>query len=94
MFRKGPEEGSGVSRLPSGSFTIDAAGKVAVSTLPRAFPEAKLRQISDLVLGTFQAAREAHIPITELVVHFGALRLSARELRGGAIIFLAPRAFQ
>jgi hypothetical protein len=91
LFKKGGEEGPGVIPLPSGSFTIDAAGKVVVSTLPRAYPEAKLRQISELVLKGFASAREAQQPLTELVVQYGALRMTARELRGGAIIFLAPR---
>jgi len=43
------------------------------------------------VLSTFQAAREAGIPLTELIADYAALKLTARELRGGAIIFLAPR---
>ena len=94
MFKKGPEEEMVMTRLPSGSFTIDPAGKVVISTLPRAFPEARVRQIIDVVLGSFQAAREAHLPLSELVVHYAALRLTARELRGGAIIFLAPRALE
>ena len=47
--------------------------------------------LDDLVLSTFQAAREAGIPLTELIADYAALKLTARELRGGAIIFLAPR---
>ena len=31
------------------------------------------------------------IPLTELIADYSALKLTARELRGGAIIFLAPR---
>jgi len=80
-----------LARLPSGSFTLDPAGKIVASTLPHSFPESRLRQIGELVLATFQSAREARIPLTELIVDYATLRLTARELRGGAIIFLAPR---
>lgn len=80
-----------LARLPSGSFTLDPTGKIVASTLPHSFPEARLRQIGDLVLSTFQSAREAKIPLTELIADYSTLRLTARELRGGAIIFLAPR---
>lgn len=91
LFKKGPEESPGLTRLPSGSFTIDSAGKVVVSTLPRAYPQAKVAEISELVLRIFRTARDNQMPLNELVLHYAALRLTARELRGGAIIFLAPR---
>ncbi len=91
LFKKTVNEGPGLTRLPSGSYTIDAAGKVLVSTLPRAFPEAKLKEISHQVLQAFRLAREANMAVSEVVVHYASLRLTARELRGGAIIFLAPK---
>ncbi len=78
-------------RLPAGSFTVDPTGKIVASTLPHSFPESRLRQIGDLVLATFQSARDARIPLTELIADYATLRLTARGLRGGAIIFLAPR---
>jgi hypothetical protein len=78
-------------RLPTGSFTLDPSGRIVASTLPRSFPSERVRQIGDLVLSTFQAAREARIPLTELIAEYAALKLTARELRGGAIIFIAPR---
>jgi hypothetical protein len=84
----------GVIRLPSGSFTIDASGRVVVSTLPRSFPETLVKKISELVLTTFQSAQQAQLPLSEIVAHFATLKLTARELRGGAIIFLAPRTLE
>jgi len=93
-FRSKPQEAEATSalvRLPSGSCTVDPSGRIVASTLPRSFPDARLREITAAVLGTFQAAREAQIPLTEIVADYSALRLTARELRGGAIIFLAPR---
>lgn len=78
-------------RLPTGSFTVDPSGKIVASTLPHSFPESQMRRIADLILATFQSAREARIPLTEVIADYATLRLTARELRGGAIIFLAPR---
>jgi hypothetical protein len=31
------------------------------------------------------------MPLAEVSLHFGSLRITARELRGGAIIFLFPQ---
>jgi hypothetical protein len=93
-FRSKPKEAEAAPtlvRLPSGSCTIDPSGRLVASTLPRSFPESLLKEITTAILATFQGAREAQIPLTELVVDFSSLRMTARELRGGAIIFLAPR---
>ena len=43
------------------------------------------------VLELLREARTAQIPLTEVSLHFGSLRITARELRGGAIIFLFPQ---
>ena len=89
LSRRG--SGPGLMRLPTGSFTLDPSGRIVASTLPRSFPAVHVQQIGALVLATFRSAREAQIPLTELIADYAALRLTARELRGGAIIFLAPR---
>lgn len=78
-------------RLPSGSFTINSSGQVVASTLPQSFPAPLVREIGMLVLHTFRSAAEARTPLSELVVDFSALKIKARELRGGAIIFLFPQ---
>jgi hypothetical protein len=92
LARRGGQAGAGtLVRLPTGSFTLDPTGKVVASTLPQSFPMARVRQIGNLVLATFRAAHEVNLPLTELIVDYAALKLTARELRGGAIIFLAPR---
>ena len=88
---RGSRSGANLVRLPTGSFTLDPTGRIVASTLPRSFPAAQVREIGDLVLSTFQLARQASIPLSELIADFAALKLTARELRGGAIIFLAPR---
>ena len=78
-------------RLPSGSFTVDPKGHVVVSTLPQAFPEEFVKKISSLVLSAFRSAQEANTPLNELIVEFASFKIKAKELRGGAMIFLAPK---
>src|SRR5882724_11626785 len=70
LTRRGPP--SSLVRLPAGSFTLDPSGRIVASTLPRAFPAAQVRQIGDLVLSTFQLAREARVPLTELIADYAA----------------------
>ncbi|MFN7139250.1 MAG: hypothetical protein ACK4UN_07925 [Limisphaerales bacterium] len=86
------EEAAPLSRLVSGSITVDAEGNVITSTLPRSFPQEKVEEISTRILKIFQGAKQAHLPLHELVLDYPALKITARELRGGAIIFLAPAA--
>jgi hypothetical protein len=76
-------------RLPSGSFTMDAAGHVLISTLPQSFPQSQAVDLGRAVLAAFREAREARFSFSELVFHFAALKITAREMRGGAIIFLS-----
>lgn len=77
--------------LPSGSFTIDRDGEIMTSTLPQSFPSSRMQDIGQQVIASFQAAREAQMPLAEIIVYYAALKLLARELRGGAIIFLMPQ---
>jgi hypothetical protein len=77
-------------KMPSGSFTLDRDGKVMSSTLPQSFPSEYIREIGDHVLTAFGKAKKAQMPLTELVVHYSTFKLLARELRGGAMIFLMP----
>ncbi len=88
-FFSKPESPS-LTRLVSGSFTVDAMGRVLSSTLPQSVPTAQLHEIGQQVLLAFREANKAQLPLSELAINFSALKLTARELRGGAIIFLAP----
>ena len=76
--------------LPSGCFTMDRAGNVVVATVSSSFPAATVREIGRHVLATFREAQLAQLPLAELVVHYGSLKIIARELRGGALVFLTP----
>ncbi len=90
--RNGSGSDPTLTRLPSGSFTLDPGGRVVASTLPRSFPAHLVRQVSESIMTTFETAREVDLDLTELVIDFPAFKVTARGLRGGAIIFLAPRA--
>ncbi|NBR87713.1 MAG: hypothetical protein EBS84_16375 [Proteobacteria bacterium] len=89
-FFSGKKDAPALDRLPSGSFTVDRDGKVLTSTLPSGFPEASLREIGRVVVEAMVTARAANVPFTELVIHYSGLKITAKEQRGGAMIFLAP----
>ncbi|MBU6401430.1 MAG: hypothetical protein KGS61_14030, partial [Verrucomicrobia bacterium] len=70
---------------------VDQDGEIVASTLPQSFPAERVEEIGGLVIGAFKGAQAADLPLGELTIHFAALNLTARPLRGGAIIFLTPR---
>ncbi len=78
-------------RLPTGSFTVDRFGRVLTGTLPSTFPDQLVSEVARQVLTTFRDSAAVQLPLSELVISYPSLRITARELRGGAIIFLAPR---
>ena len=91
FLSKSAQPAPNLLRLPAGSFTVDRSGRLVASTLPQDFPEEKTREIAQTVLLGFRQAQAAGLVLGELVVEYSTLKLTARELRGGAIIFLAPR---
>src|SRR5262245_38792108 len=78
-------------RLPAGSFTIDRTGSVVTGTLPSNFPQELVGEIARSVLAAFREAGPAQLALSELTIDYPSLRISARELRGGAIVFLSPK---
>lgn len=80
-----------IQQLPAGSVTVDRDGDIVTSTVSSSFPTSLLREISRDVLELFREARSNQMPLTEVTIHFASLRITARELRGGAVIFLFPQ---
>jgi hypothetical protein len=80
-----------VQELPSGSLTVDRNGNTITSTISSTYPAPLLREIAKDVLRIFGEARDAQMPLAEININFASLRVTARELRGGAIIFLFPQ---
>ena len=79
-------------RLPSGSFSVDREGSVLTSTLPSSFPASLVRDIAQQVRAAFGEAAKAQLPLAELTINYPSLKICARELRGGAIVFISPKA--
>jgi len=80
-----------VQQLPSGSIAVDRDGNVVTSTVSSAYSARTLHAIGQDVLAIFDEAREAQMPLAEVTIHFVSLHITARELRGGAVIFLFPQ---
>lgn len=80
-----------LTSLPTGSFTLDRDGEIIVSTVSSSFPTLTVKDIGRRVLNTFREAQAAQLPLAELVIHFGGFKIVARELRGGAIVYLSPK---
>jgi hypothetical protein len=85
------KEKAEVKRLPSGTFTVDAECRIVSSTVPRTVSEAQVRDIGRHILAIFSGAKQANLQFSELVVRYAGFKITAREMRGGAIIFLAPQ---
>lgn len=80
-----------VQQLPAGSLTVDRHGDIVTCTVSSSYPRPLLLEIGADVLKLFREARSAQMPLTEVSLQFGSLHITARELRGGAIIFLLPQ---
>ena len=81
-------------RLPTGSFTVDSQGQVVISTVPQSVPFALVQEIGQCVVAVFDEARKANLAFSEMVAQYATFKITAREMRGGAIIFLSPKAPQ
>ncbi len=80
-----------IQSLPSGSMTLDRDANIIASTVSSSFSEELLRDIGTRIVGLFKSSAAAQMPISELKMHFANLQITARELRGGAVIFLSPK---
>ena len=80
-----------IRQLPVGSLTVNRDGQIITSTVSSTYPKSLLDEIGHEVLALFREARSAQLPLAEVSVHFGSLLITARELRGGTIIFLRPQ---
>ena len=78
--------------IPSGCFSVHRGGGVVASTLPSWFSPKLTMEIARTVLDAFRNTAETTLPLNELHVHFSGVTILARELRGGALIFLHPQA--
>jgi hypothetical protein len=77
-------------RLPSGCYSVHRAGGLVGSTLPSSFSEKTMLDVGQIVLSAFERAQAANLPLSDLYIHFSGITITARELRGGALIFFNP----
>jgi hypothetical protein len=80
-----------IHKIPSGSFTVDRHGKVMSGTVGADCPASLLHDIAGEILSVFKEARAAQMPLAEVSLDFAGLQVSARDMQGGAIIFLSPK---
>jgi len=83
----------GPARFPRGSYTVSSDGGIVVSTLPGSFPRDRMEAIARVMLSALGSARELGAPFTELAADFAGLEIRARDLAGGAIIFVTPQEY-
>jgi hypothetical protein len=91
LLNRKSKPGATVQRLPSGSFTVDSHGNVMMATVASDFPRERLGGIAEQVLSLFREAQAASLPLAELTLHFAEFSVTARDMHGGAIIFLSPK---
>jgi hypothetical protein len=82
--------GPSLERLPKGCVTVDRNGTIVTSTLSQSFPETKVNRIIQDVMAIFRSAQDAQLVFNELQLTYPALRITAKELKGGAMIFISP----
>jgi hypothetical protein len=87
--RKKPRPAT-IPRTPKGAFTVDSSGQVVMTTLPAAMAARVQGPLCEAIISAFRDAHRAQLALTELTFNFQGLRVTARELRGGAIVFLYP----
>jgi len=76
-------------QLHSGSFSMDRTGRILATTLPSSFPRNLVEAIGHCLALTFKEAQAAQLPLEELIIHYPGLKVTAREMRGGAMVFLS-----
>ena len=80
-----------INVLPSGCITIDRNGGIVATTVSHSVQPAQIQHIVRVVTRALQGAHSADLSLTEIHMEYPALKIVARELKGGAIVFLTPR---
>jgi len=78
-------------QVPTGSFKMDQSGRLMTSTLPAAFAAAHVEAIGTEIARAFLSGDRAQVALTQLTVDYPALKLLARKMRHGLMVFLVPR---
>ena len=90
-FFSKPRPSATLQRLPSGSMTVDRHGHIVMATVTSTYPREVLQEIANEVLHLFREARASQLPLSECTLHFPSFSIKARDMHGGAMIFLSPK---
>jgi len=77
-------------RMPSGCFAVHREGEIICSTLPHWFPAKTAIEIGRVVIAAFRISGETNVTLNEFFIRYSGLTILARDLRGGALVFLIP----
>ena len=77
-------------RMPSGCFAVHREGGIICSTLPQWFSRDTTEEIGRTVLDAFRIASETNVTLNDFTIRYSGMNIIARDLRGGALIFLVP----
>lgn len=78
-------------RLPRGCFAVHRGGGVVSSTVSSSFSPKTIQDIARAVLDAFRNTADTQVGLNELHIQYSGFSILAREMRGGALIFLQPR---
>ena len=67
-----------VQQLPTGTITVDRRGRIITSTVSSAYPKDLLHGVGRDVIRLFHEARAAQMPLAEVALPFGSLRITER----------------
>jgi hypothetical protein len=84
----------GAPKIPSGCFAVHRDGGIVTSTLPSWVPPKLILEIATTVINAIKSAEETGLAVSELHINYAGIEITGRDLRGGALVFLRPRANQ
>ncbi len=76
--------------IPQGAFTYDSAGGIVVGSVPTDWLEAYGPQLVSVFRKAFTSAEQKGLPLAEIALHYAGARITARDLRGGGIVYVFP----
>lgn len=78
--------------IPRGAFTYDSAGGILVGSVPQAWMEEFGPMLVKTLRKAFGVAAEKGLILNEIALYYAGVRIVARDLRGGGIVYLLPLA--
>ena len=77
--------------LPSGCFSVHRGGEIATTTLPSWFSQKLTLDIARVAINAIKSAEETGLAVSEIHINYAGVEITAKDLRGGALIFIRPK---